>query len=246
MTRALICNELRLVAPDLAVGTISGAERAAALAHLADCRTCRHEVEGLTELADRLLLLAPEDEPSPGFETRVMSALADAGMGETAWRRYERSQARRKVRRMLAAAAAVVALLGSAAVGAWDVRRTDRHSLALTAEYVSVLQKLGGSSLRAATLQKSDGSRVGQVFVYDGNPSWIFVTVDHADDDGSYTVEVSGPTSGPWLVPGLDVKDGHGALGHTAGSDVRLLTEISVTDADGQDHYTAHLDHGRV
>ena len=67
----LTCSELADVAPELALGTLPGRQRAAALAHLDRCADCRLTVEELSDAADTLLLMAPEVAPSAGFARRT-------------------------------------------------------------------------------------------------------------------------------------------------------------------------------
>lgn len=88
--------------PELVLGTLDGARRAAVVGHLATCEACREEVEGLTRVTDALLLALPEAEPPAGFESRVARAFG-----------------RRRVwpRRLLAAAAAVLLLVAGLAIG---------------------------------------------------------------------------------------------------------------------------------
>jgi hypothetical protein len=74
----LTCDELRAMAAEVALGILSGAERADALDHLEHCVGCRVLVEGLAQTGDSLLLLAPEAEPSMGFESRVASLVTGA------------------------------------------------------------------------------------------------------------------------------------------------------------------------
>ena len=57
---------------EFALGTLSGRRRAAVLDHLETCAHCNAEVESLADVTDKLLWLAPEAEPSLGFETRVI------------------------------------------------------------------------------------------------------------------------------------------------------------------------------
>lgn len=97
------CDDLRSIAPDLAIDELTGAERAEALAHLATCDGCRSLVAELAAIADSLLLLAPASEPPSGFETRV---LGRAGI-ETPRRRV-----RWRRRALLVAAAAAVGVMG--------------------------------------------------------------------------------------------------------------------------------------
>jgi hypothetical protein len=69
------CLRTGQLIPELAIGVAAGDERAGALGHLARCVRCRGGLESATAAADALLLLAPEREPPPGFETRVLTGL---------------------------------------------------------------------------------------------------------------------------------------------------------------------------
>jgi hypothetical protein len=81
------CDWIGAIAPELALGLVVGRERAKALAHLASCSTCQRQLGQLSVLADRLLLLAPQDEPGPGLEAAVLER---AGVSERARRRRRR------------------------------------------------------------------------------------------------------------------------------------------------------------
>jgi predicted anti-sigma-YlaC factor YlaD len=70
----LECAEARELFPELAIGVAAGDERARALGHLSGCPACRGELAGAAEVVDELLLLAPEHEPPPGFESSVLGA----------------------------------------------------------------------------------------------------------------------------------------------------------------------------
>jgi len=76
VTEGLSCDEVREVAPDLALGLLMGEERADALAHLEQCEGCRAEVASLAVAADEVLLAAPAAAPPPGFADRVLARLA--------------------------------------------------------------------------------------------------------------------------------------------------------------------------
>ena len=69
------CDEVRDLAPEIALGIADGEERAEALRHLSACAECRRAVERLTEVADELLVVAPVQEPPAGFESRVVQAM---------------------------------------------------------------------------------------------------------------------------------------------------------------------------
>ena len=69
------CAELADAAAELALGVLTGRERAEALAHLDHCEACREHVRQLTMTGEELLGLLPPREPPAGFETRVMERL---------------------------------------------------------------------------------------------------------------------------------------------------------------------------
>ncbi|HEY8527491.1 MAG TPA: zf-HC2 domain-containing protein [Acidimicrobiales bacterium] len=78
MTR-VTCAEVREAAPDLALGLVTGRERAAYLDHLERCGPCRADVSALAVTADDVLLAGPRAEPPPGFRGRVLERLGAAG-----------------------------------------------------------------------------------------------------------------------------------------------------------------------
>ena len=69
------CAGFADVAAELALGALTGRERAEALAHLDRCSACRKHVRQLTATGEALLGLLPAEAPPPGFETRVLERL---------------------------------------------------------------------------------------------------------------------------------------------------------------------------
>ena len=107
---SLTCAQLEDLAAELALGTVSGAERAVALDHLAGCAACRDLVDQLARVADNLLLLAPVAEPPPGFESKVLSQLGVAPAPA--------ARVRPLRRRVLVGVAAAALVAGLSGVGA--------------------------------------------------------------------------------------------------------------------------------
>jgi hypothetical protein len=168
------CEEIRDLAPEIALGIADGEERAEALRHLSACAECRRVLEQLSGVADELLVLAPAQEPPAGFESRVVEALG-----------LERPPRRRRARRLStrwlvprlgpALAAAAVTAAALIAVYADDHRTADR--------YRDTLAQADGRYFQAERLTDEAGSEGGVVFGYEGSPSWLFVTVDPAHRD---------------------------------------------------------------
>jgi hypothetical protein len=156
------CEELRDLAPEVALGTVDGEERAEALRHLATCGECRRLVDQLTTVADELLMLAPVQEPPVGFESRVIGAL-----GLQPPRRLGR-----RVLAWLGPPVAAAALTAAALVGVYH----DDH---VTAErYRTALEQADGRYFDAEPLRDGTGTEAGVAFAYQGEPSWMLVTVD--------------------------------------------------------------------
>jgi hypothetical protein len=62
----------------LALGILTGRDRAQALAHIEDCQWCNNELFSLAIVADRLLDLALWPEPPSGFEASLLERLGAA------------------------------------------------------------------------------------------------------------------------------------------------------------------------
>jgi hypothetical protein len=69
------CDRFRELAPEIALGLLTGHERAAALAHLQDCPACSQHTAALGAVHDRLRALIPPAEPPVGFEQRVLDRI---------------------------------------------------------------------------------------------------------------------------------------------------------------------------
>jgi Putative zinc-finger len=158
------CEEVRALAPELALGIVEGEERGRALEHLADCPECRRRVEELAEVADGLLLLAPHREAPAGFESRVLGHV------------LPRAPERRPRRRLGLVLAPVAAALAAAAITLAIVD----DDLDLASDYRQTLEEANGRGFYAAPLESEGGARAGTVFTYVGSPNWMLITVDAA------------------------------------------------------------------
>jgi anti-sigma factor RsiW len=158
------CEEIRELAPELALGIVEGEERGRALEHLADCPDCRRRVEELAEVADQLLLLAPHREVPVGFESQVLRRVLPTPRPR---------RRRRRLRLVLApAAAAVAAAAITLGIVSGDLRDASH--------YHQTLQEANGKEFEAYSLYGGGGSLAGTVFSYQGAPNWLLITVDPA------------------------------------------------------------------
>ncbi len=204
------CEAVRDLLPELAAGVAAGDDRARALAHLAGCPDCRRELAELSAVIDELVLLAPPREPSPGFESAVLSALTPRGR----WRP-------RPV--VLAAAASLIgALLAGGVVWA---RTADDVQLAH--RYRHTLDVADGEYFLAAPVHGGAGGH-GTVFAYEGSPSWLFVSLEDSPWTGRYEVQVV-TTDGRIVDAGwCEVQDGRGSWGRTVGVSVHDISAVRM------------------
>ena len=169
------CEEVRELAPELALGIADGEERAEALRHLSGCAECRRAVERLSQVTDELLTVAPVQEPPPGFESRVAEAM---GLRD---RPSRRGLGRGLTpRRLLARLGPVLVTAAVTAVALVAVYHDDHQ----TAErYRRTLAEADGRYFQAEPLTDEAGARGGVAFGYEGSPSWLFVTVERGHRD---------------------------------------------------------------
>src|SRR5205809_446837 len=120
---------------------------------------------------------APAHGPPAGFASRTLAQMTASPPrpGQRATRRAQRRTAgRRPWTARLAVAAAVAAALALGAGAVYQGTSGDRH---LADSYRSVLAQGHGSFFAAAPL-KSPAGTLGSVFGYQGQPSWLFVTLN--------------------------------------------------------------------
>lgn len=205
MTEA--CARVQELAPELALGLLSGEERARVLDHLVTCEACRSTAEQLAAAADALLLAAPEVEPPAGFESRTLARLGPS-----------RPARRRRGRAAVLAAAVVVAGIVGMAIG-------------------SLLRPLGGHDhaepVRSVHLAVTSGHGSGEVYTYAGDPPWLFVTV-RGVADGTYTCRIRVRGDQALEIGHLGVRDGQGAWGRALSVDPGRIAAVELVDAAGR------------
>jgi hypothetical protein len=166
MTSTDQCRQFEPELVELALGTLSGLERASVLAHVQDCASCRDQVDRLSGAVDAMLSLAPSLEPPPGFETRLFERMGLTGARRRSWSFH----LRRRV-----AAVAMVGVLGL--------------SLGLSLG-------LGGGApspvpTRAIVATLISGQAVkGAVYLAPGNPGWLFMSVHGVRAEGMVSCRV--------------------------------------------------------
>lgn len=211
------CREFSDVAAELALGVLTGRERAQALAHLDHCVSCREEVRQLTATGEGLLGLLPSVEPPAGFEARVMDRLgiaapAPAPASRTSWtsrlsfrgRKHAHQaatgQARPagRTRRALALAAVALAVV-AAGLGGWGLRPGTPAP--------------AGAPLSSATLLSASHQAAGKIFLYEGSSRWLYMSVNMPAGNGTVICELESGDGHITTVGSFRLTDGSGYWG---------------------------------
>jgi anti-sigma-K factor RskA len=216
------CEHTREIAPELALGIVEGEERGRALQHLADCPDCRAEVERFSDVADELLLLAPQREAPVGFESRVLGELLPA----------PQPKRRRRLRLAIAPAAAALASVGIVlAIVAPDLR--------LASHYQHTLDQANGKEFESYALRAGD-THVGTVFSYEGSPSWVHVDVDPARRAGLTDAELVTDDGGQVPLRWFHL-DQQGGAGGSIPVDPKHVSVLRLSGAPGTEPLVAHF-----
>lgn len=216
------CDESRAAAPELALGVLDGEERAQVLAHARDCPACRAHLDELAVVAGEILTAAPVHEPPPGFETRVLDALAPAPP----------SPARRRRRLLPALVAAVLLAAGG---GSWITLSATSDERRLGAHYRDVLARAGGRYLAAVELRDAAEAKRGVVFVYQGDQPWVTIVLADGVADERWEVEISTRDGAVRELGQFDPAATGPVWGRALPVAVRQVATVRLAGADGSD-----------
>jgi hypothetical protein len=235
------CQSVSPLLAELATGAATGHDRADVVRHVAGCPACRHEVAELARVADDLLLLIPEREPPPGFETAVAQRIANLTEAHPRGRRDGARPGRlsRALPRLvatvshrlparvvrLAAVAVVLAVTaaGGAAAAYWQ-SASDRH---LADRYRQTVTALGYPT--ATPLTSTTGAVVGHLFLYQGSPSWAMVAITDAPESGNYSMVVLTTSGYSYSVGVCDVTGRTGTAGYPLTVSVAQIAAIELS-----------------
>jgi hypothetical protein len=239
------CGEFADVAAELALGVLTGRERAQAVAHLDECDSCREHVRQLSLTGEEMLGLLPSREPAEGFESRVLGrlglatphqaspvipsqarpGLAPASLGGGPDPKGRRSP-KRWTRRMLTVAAAALAVV-ACGLGGWGLRGAMAPSggaRGTTAE----------APLREAALLTAAHQTEGKVYLYDGSPRWLYMAVDtHGSSNDSVICQLETRGGGTITIGSFKLEGGYGAWGSPDPIAASQVTGARLTTMNG-------------
>ena len=215
------CDGLAEVAAELALGVLTGRERAQAIMHLDGCGTCREHIRRLALTEEDLLGLLPGRGPPAGFETGVMGRIGFTG-------RHRRRPPRRP-RWMLAAAACHDHRGGGRAGRLGPARRRGFTPAGSVAQ----------PALHAAALTTASDQPIGRVFLYTGRPGWLYMTVDTGSGNGTLICQLEGRDGRGITVGSFRLTGGYGPWGSPEPLPPAAVTGARLATAGGKALATA-------
>ena len=151
---------------------------------------------------------------------------ADAAGGRVlALSSAKRSRHRIPTMRALAGVAAAVALVG----GTVMVTNAVDHPTRATSSQVA----LGPSSVRLASLHTPGGSVVGQVYVHQGSPSWLFMSIHSARGSGLLMCQLRLANGATVRVGPAQLHDGTAQLARSVNVDVSQVRAAMLVAPGG-------------
>jgi anti-sigma factor RsiW len=211
---------------ELALGVLTGRERARVLSHVESCPRCAEELEILSRTADSVLQAAPEMEPPLGFEVRLFER-----MGVTAApprRRRRRLRPSRWVPAVVGVAAAALAL----GVGL---------SLSSSSPAPNVTAQAKGSHDVVTAALVTNDKTVGHVVAVGGAKPWMSMMLDDASVHGTVHCVVVTDDGKAYTVGTFQARDGYGAWTAPLHVDPATLRTAEVVSPSGTVVATATL-----
>jgi hypothetical protein len=206
------CEEYANELAELALGVLTGRERARVLSHVESCQGCADELELLSRVADTVVQAAPEMEPPLGFEVRLFEKM---GVTDVPPRR-RRLRPSRWVPAVVGVAAAALALgLGL--------------SLTSSSPPTVTAQAHGPQKVTTAALVEK-GETVGHVVTFGGDKPWMSMMLADSSARGKVSCVVVTSDGVTHRVGTFVARDGYGAWIaplHVDPADVRSAEVVS-------------------
>ncbi len=168
-TRNEGCPEYSDELAELALGVLTGRERAQALTHIESCPRCADELEQLSRVADTIVQAAPDVEPPMGFEVRLFEKMGVSG---------DVAQRRRVRARRWGVAVVSIAAVAAVAIGL---------GLSLPSSTAPTVPP-GSQSARAQVVSApliERGQRVGRVATFNGDDPWMSMMLHDSTASGT-------------------------------------------------------------
>lgn len=215
------CEEHSRELAELALGVLTGRDRARTLSHVETCPGCADELEHLSRAADTVVQVAPEVEPPLGFDVRLLER-----MGVTEVPRRRRLPSPRWV--PVAAAAAVVALGIGLGVG-------------LSSSSQQPTQTATGHGAVVSAVLVEHGEDVGHVVAFGGHSPWMSMMLADSSARGPVSCVVVTEDGVRHDVGTFVARQGYGAWIAPLHLDPHRLRQAEVVSASGSVIASARL-----
>jgi hypothetical protein len=267
----MTCAHVHDVAAELALGALTGRERAGAIAHLEKCRVCREDVRQLMATGGQLLALLPPAAPPAGFETRVLQRLGTPASPEgqsksrpLPWAEDEHRPRLREPPRNGGRPGRdrPPSATGTGPGGTRPPGRMRRALAATAMGLAAIAAGLGGwritagaspsssaaarlasGPLLSASLLSATRGSVGNVFLYSDTPRWLYMDVNLGSGNDSVTCQVLGEDGRASTIGSFRLEDGYGAWGSPDSGNVGVPTAARLLAANGTVLATATFSH---
>ncbi len=216
------CEQHQEELSELALGVLTGRDRARVLAHVESCPRCAEELEQLSRAADAVVEAAAEAEPPVGFEVRLFERMGVADL-----RRKNRLRPPRWAVGVLSAAAAVVAL----AVGL---------SLGLSSSTPTSPVAAPAHGVTTANLVEH-GTVVGRVATHGGAHPWMSMMLIDSSAQGTVNCFVVTSDGVSYRVGTFVAQKGYGAWVAPLRVDPQDIRSAEVVSPSGTVIATAAL-----
>jgi hypothetical protein len=250
----MTCAELADVAAELALGVLTGRERAVAIAHLDRCDACREDVRHLMATGEQLLELIPPAEPPAGFETRVLERIGlptpspgaprAATYPQLLSQRVNAGRHRGPGRNGPRPGAGHPGAPPSTPGGARRPGRVRRLVAAAAVSLAVIAVGLGGWGVGAATapasssgplvsadLMSATHEEIGDIFLYTGDSKWVYMSIYMKSGNQLVTCRVIGADGRVTTIGSFRLADGHGSWGAPDPGDLGPLRGAQLVSA---------------
>ena len=218
---------------ELALGVLTGRDRARALAHVDECPRCAEELEQLSRVADTVLQVAPEVEPPVGFESRLFERMGLTAASRPARRRLRALPPLRSIRPRQWVPAAVAAAAAFAALGFG-------LSTASTPAGIQANATTGTKTVLSGDFVQA-GETVGHVVAVGGDRPWMSMMLEDSTARGVVHCVVVTRDGVTHEVGTFVVREGYGAWIAPLHLDPKDVQKAEVVTPDGAVIATATL-----
>ncbi len=221
------CEAARDDLAELALGVLTGEERARVVAHVSTCEECAQELERLCAAVDGLTELVRVDSPPEGFADRTVAAFGEdrAEVPTPLHARWRRPA-------WIAAAAAVIVIGLGFGVGevVGSHHSTPPESAAPYAH--------GASASLLSTVRPGQighaGEKIGKVLITSGSHAWVMLTMDAPPGAGTVTCRVALSDGHDLLVGHFPTSGTHTSWGAQLPVPASSVEKLTVLDSEGK------------